>query len=258
MVRRLGTLFNQAIKYVLQSNLTFSRLIEKLYVPAAGSSVVRILVEKSIGGTSVCRYRTKVEVKALGDIFETVIAVFYVNRGFESLHEWARDIFKPLIYVAKQAYFDVKNGEHAERRRPAVRSRAFSNPTQYSVQGEKGNIPLFQYGPHHRATTSSGSEVSQTHPSKPPYGIENPNIVDRNGIMATPQQESSHTTCHDDAQYPPRTKPVVFIDLTLEDDDPPVSHASSHIPGCFASVNLTDVEDDSRSEVEVCDLLGVL
>lgn len=45
-------------------------------------------------------------MKATGDLFETVIGAYYLERGFESLSEWVGELFAPLIATAREAYMN--------------------------------------------------------------------------------------------------------------------------------------------------------
>ncbi len=69
--------------------------------------VLKALTAKSFGeGSSARISKDKREVKATADLLETVIGAYYLERGFEALNDWVRDIYHPLIEAAKRAYIE--------------------------------------------------------------------------------------------------------------------------------------------------------
>lgn len=45
--------------------------------------------------------------KVAADAFETLIAAYYFENGFNALCTWVASILKPLIVVAQKAYTDL-------------------------------------------------------------------------------------------------------------------------------------------------------
>jgi dsRNA-specific ribonuclease len=45
--------------------------------------------------------------KIAADAFETLIAVYYMESGFDALRIWVADMLKPLIAVAEKASVDL-------------------------------------------------------------------------------------------------------------------------------------------------------
>ncbi|OCH96060.1 ribonuclease III [Obba rivulosa] len=92
------------IRGALHSNRTFSRLAEKLDILAVSDSVLKALTLRTFGEGNPARLKNKPETKATADLFETIIAAYYLDRGFEALCEWVNDIYTPLIDAANAAF----------------------------------------------------------------------------------------------------------------------------------------------------------
>ncbi|KAI0094803.1 hypothetical protein BDY19DRAFT_914696 [Irpex rosettiformis] len=91
---------------VLHSNATFSRLAEKFDILAVSRKVLDALTVRTFGLGSNAPEKTKGEIKATGDLFETVIGAYYLEHGFECLSQWVGELYAPLIATAKQAFLD--------------------------------------------------------------------------------------------------------------------------------------------------------
>ncbi|EMD42138.1 hypothetical protein CERSUDRAFT_110683 [Gelatoporia subvermispora B] len=109
------------IRAALHSNRTFSRLAEKLDILAVSDAVLKALTMRTFGEGTLSRAKNKPEIKATADLFETVIAAYYVDRGFEALCEWVSDIYTPLIRAASTAF-------RASRDRPAPKEPTHERP----------------------------------------------------------------------------------------------------------------------------------
>ncbi|THH00937.1 hypothetical protein EW026_g1654 [Hermanssonia centrifuga] len=94
------------VRSALHSNATFSRLAEKLDIFAVSGKVLTALTAKTFGEGTSAPFKSWPQVKATADLFETVIAVYYMERGFETLCDWVNELYRPLILVAKQAYLE--------------------------------------------------------------------------------------------------------------------------------------------------------
>ncbi|PCH33729.1 hypothetical protein WOLCODRAFT_135284 [Wolfiporia cocos MD-104 SS10] len=95
------------IRAALHSNMTFSRLAQKLDILGVNEPVMQALTVRTFGeGAAAPVFRTKVEWKPTADFFETVIGAYYMQSGFEALCNWVIDLYRPLIAVAKRAFDD--------------------------------------------------------------------------------------------------------------------------------------------------------
>lgn len=88
----------------MHSNRTFSRLAEKLDILAVSDFVLKALTLRTFGEGTPARLKNRPEIKATADLFETVVAAYYIDRGFEALCDWVRDIYTPLIEAANAAF----------------------------------------------------------------------------------------------------------------------------------------------------------
>lgn len=101
-----GYTSEQTTRAVLQANATFSRLSEKFDILAVSKKVLDALTRRTFGEGSKAPEKSPPEMKATGDLFETVIGAYYLERGFESLSEWVGELFAPLIATAREAYMN--------------------------------------------------------------------------------------------------------------------------------------------------------
>ncbi|KAI0695141.1 ribonuclease III domain-containing protein [Cytidiella melzeri] len=92
----------------LHSNATFSRLAEKLDILGVSRNVLDALTRRTFGEGSSAPLKTRSEIKATGDLFETVIGAYYLEHGFERLCEWVAELYAPLITTAQKAYLEHK------------------------------------------------------------------------------------------------------------------------------------------------------
>ncbi|KAH8099409.1 ribonuclease III domain-containing protein [Cristinia sonorae] len=93
-----------SLRAALHSNATFSKLAEKLDVLAVSSTVLRALTAKTFGEGSAAPSKLRPQVKRTADLFETVIAAYYMESGFEPLNDWVADLYAPLIAAARKTY----------------------------------------------------------------------------------------------------------------------------------------------------------
>lgn len=92
------------MRSALQSNATFSRLAEKLDVFAVSGPVLNALTERTTGkGVRVPR-KSRAQIKATADLFETVIAAYVMETRFEDLRRWVEGFYGPLISAGKRVY----------------------------------------------------------------------------------------------------------------------------------------------------------
>ncbi|KAI0651961.1 ribonuclease III domain-containing protein [Trametes meyenii] len=103
------------VRAALHSNRTFAMLAEKLDIMAVSNSVLKALTRKTFGEGVSTTSKTKPQIKATADLFETVIGAYYMDHGFEMLYQWVRDIYTPLIKAAADTFHwcrSHKGGKH--------------------------------------------------------------------------------------------------------------------------------------------------
>ncbi|CCM05200.1 uncharacterized protein FIBRA_07409 [Fibroporia radiculosa] len=108
----------QNVRAALHSNTTFSHLAERLDILAVSGSVLRALTTKRFGeGASISTMKSKPQIKATADLFETIIGAYYLERGFESLCGWVQGIYKPLILVAEASFSNFRPIPNKQKRK---------------------------------------------------------------------------------------------------------------------------------------------
>ncbi|KAI8990538.1 ribonuclease III domain-containing protein [Trametes punicea] len=105
-----------SVRAALHSNMTFAMLAEKLDIMAVSNTVLEALTRKTFGEGTAAPVKSRPQIKATADLFETVIGAYYLDHGFEALYEWVREIYTPLIKTAADAFYAGKS-------RPAKRHR---------------------------------------------------------------------------------------------------------------------------------------
>ncbi|KAJ3552253.1 hypothetical protein NM688_g4250 [Phlebia brevispora] len=68
------------IRSALHRNLAFCHLANRMGLTTSGST------------------------KSIGDVFETLMGAYFLEKGFQSLYEWTRRTFEPIIMAAYEAY----------------------------------------------------------------------------------------------------------------------------------------------------------
>ncbi|KAI0756883.1 ribonuclease III domain-containing protein [Daedaleopsis nitida] len=111
------------VRAVLHSNATFSLLAEKLDIMAVSNAVLRALTKRTFGEGAFAPGKTKPEVKATADLFETVIGAYYFDRGFEALCAWVEEIYTPLIKVVAETFYQHQHGPRGTHRGPGAKKR---------------------------------------------------------------------------------------------------------------------------------------
>ncbi|KZT06570.1 uncharacterized protein LAESUDRAFT_714291 [Laetiporus sulphureus 93-53] len=79
------------------TNITFSHIAEKL---AMGCITIDPSITKAMElqrGAAASTSKPKPKIKAVADLFETVIEVYYLEDGFEALCTPVQELYKPLI-----------------------------------------------------------------------------------------------------------------------------------------------------------------
>lgn len=103
-VKRIALSHPQTLRSALHSNLTFSRLAEKLDILAVSSKVLQALTARTFGQGTKAAYKSWTQVKATADLFETIIGTYFNDAGFEALYHWSSGLYKKLILAGKKAY----------------------------------------------------------------------------------------------------------------------------------------------------------
>ena len=81
----------------MHSNATFSALAEKLDIMAVNSTILQALTRRTFGEGKLAPSKTRPQIKATADLFETVVGAYYIDCGFEALCEWVEEIYTPLV-----------------------------------------------------------------------------------------------------------------------------------------------------------------
>ena len=94
------------MRNALHSNVTFSRLAEKLDVLAVSSQVLQALTARTFGDGSLAPHKHVHGIKVTADLFETILGAYYLECGLEALYAWVVDLYRPLLHVGTQAFYD--------------------------------------------------------------------------------------------------------------------------------------------------------
>ncbi|KAI0669788.1 hypothetical protein C8Q78DRAFT_1037827 [Trametes maxima] len=97
------------VRSALHSNMTFAMLAEKLDIMAVSNPVLKALTRKTFGEGVSTTSKTKPQIKATADLFETVIGAYYLDHGFEMLYQWVRGIYTPLIKAAADTFYQCRS-----------------------------------------------------------------------------------------------------------------------------------------------------
>jgi len=132
------------LRSVLHSNATFSHIAERLDIYAVSSTVLRALTMRNFGeGATAPMIKSKPEIKATADLFETVIGAYYLESGFEALCDWMREMYKPLIAAAKRTFYECQSARNRYKRprhgEDSDHSASFSGP---SKKPRLSNVPV--------------------------------------------------------------------------------------------------------------------
>ena len=97
----------QCIRAALHSNATFSRLAEKLDILCVNATVLKALTALDFGeGASASQDKTRVRIKATADLFETLVAAYCMEYGFNALCDWVCELYGPLIAASERVYME--------------------------------------------------------------------------------------------------------------------------------------------------------
>ena len=93
------------MRAVLHSNATFSLLAEKLDIMAVSSAVMARLTKRTFGEGKLAPNKSRPQIKATADLFETVIGAYYLDYGFEALCEWVEEVYTPLVKTVADTFY---------------------------------------------------------------------------------------------------------------------------------------------------------
>ena len=72
---------------------------------AVNNSVLQALTKRTFGEGASAPNKSRPEMKATADLFETVIGAYYFDHGFEALCAWVEELYTPLIEVVAETYY---------------------------------------------------------------------------------------------------------------------------------------------------------
>ncbi|EJF66798.1 hypothetical protein DICSQDRAFT_75864 [Dichomitus squalens LYAD-421 SS1] len=100
--------FYTCLRAALNSNATFSHIAEKMEFYCVSQMVLRALTERTFGEGVLAPSKSRGAVKLTADLFETMVAAYYWEAGFEELFKWVREIYQPLISATADEYFSYR------------------------------------------------------------------------------------------------------------------------------------------------------
>ncbi|KAI0348540.1 ribonuclease III [Trametopsis cervina] len=216
------------VRAALHSNATFSRLAEKLDILAVSRKVLDALTRRTFGEGSSAPSKSRGQIKATADLFETVIGAYYMEQGFERLCQWVAELYAPLISVGKRAFLDYVRDN---------KKRSFITALPQHCVGLISKKPRVAATPPKRKRTRVRTPVYSPLKSKlsmgpRPHAAHKSDNASRTVAPRTSLRHSLTTSKLSHAKPKP-----ILIDLTALDDDSddqstfrPVKTASSTLP----------------------------
>ena len=67
--------------------------------------VLQALTKRTFGEGVLAPSKSKGQVKLTADLFETIVAAYYWEAGFEALFRWVKEIYEPLIRATAEEYY---------------------------------------------------------------------------------------------------------------------------------------------------------
>ncbi|KAI0963697.1 hypothetical protein AcW1_000704 [Taiwanofungus camphoratus] len=193
---------------------------------AVSSSVLEALTIRTFGEGTSAPSKSKPQIKATADLFETVIGAYYMDHGFESLCSWVRGVYTPLIVAAKKAFDDCQ----AVGR---IRKRPRHNTYLGDISGRLGKRPKLVKSPIKRKVLPLRSKLKAIRPAQTPEdavrqfaATSNPEPIAT--CFSTDRLPVSGTTGTERRHSPEKYLTPTVIDLTLTSDssDAEGSHAT--------------------------------
>ncbi|CDO75472.1 hypothetical protein BN946_scf184935.g8 [Trametes cinnabarina] len=188
-----------------------------LDIMAVSSTVLKALTRKTFGEGTAAPHKTRPQIKATADLFETVIGAYYLDHGFEALYEWVKEIYTPLIKVTVNVFNTAKSRPppHSQHRD----SRTFNTdrrpqPRRYAPPPIKQKLLLSPVQRRKRAI----QKINAAHAARRSPSLKITTI----GFAALPAKpilspKSSLSKSAKEAAPLAKRTPI-FIDLTLDSD----------------------------------------
>ncbi|PIL31847.1 hypothetical protein GSI_06551 [Ganoderma sinense ZZ0214-1] len=223
--------FYTCLRGALNSNATFSRISEKMEFYCVSGMVLQGLTRRTFGEGTLAPLKSKGQVKLTADLFETIVAAYYWDSGFEALARWVGETYRPLIKAAADEYDNYRrqNGHFRAKYLPTKPGHApgrlsFTSPTpgngtlSDSTRRPSNQVIAIK---HQLRTVEKIKARSSRSPPLKRAVLGGPNVVPKVGAAATkthvkPLVTASVTKAVQVASSAPKT--VVFIDLTQESD----------------------------------------
>lgn len=235
------------LRAALHSNQTFSRLAEKLDILAVSSHVLKVLTAKTFGEGTSAPSKSRGQVKATADLFETIIGTYFNEAGFEALCEWTKSLYKTLILAAKKAYMSSQPAIHARNPPPVLRPRVYSpmRPAALFIKPKRSlavhkvtvniknpiKVAIHRTVPSSKQRSSRPSKLSQTSASTRNATVQ-PIVIDLTNVEDSDMELGSDT--HDG----PSAAPLVLAEVA----------PSSHLTRSSAERLANEEQEDRYDE----------
>ncbi|KAI0328482.1 ribonuclease III [Cubamyces sp. BRFM 1775] len=214
------------VRAALHSNKTFAMLAEKLDIMAVSSTVLKALTRKTFGEGAAAPVKSRPQIKATADLFETVIGAYYLDHGFEPLYEWVKEIYEPLINAAVYTFrsgriYSAKTGSYQDSR--TFKKDRRSEAKQHAPAPSKERLLLSPVQQRKRALQKIQAAHAARHsPSRKISIIGTPNLPAKPMLVpailpAKPPAAASSSKATIETT-PVVKKAPIFIDLTIESD----------------------------------------
>ncbi|KAH9898291.1 ribonuclease III domain-containing protein [Cubamyces lactineus] len=214
------------VRAALHSNKTFAMLAEKLDIMAVSSTVLKALTRKTFGEGTAAPHKSRPQIKATADLFETVIGAYYLDHGFEALYEWVKEIYTPLINAAVHTFHTgkthpAKKGSYQDLRTSKADGK--QGAKQFAPAPSKERLLLSPVQQRkHALQKIQAAHAARHSPSRKISIIGSPNLPAKPMLVpaALPAKLSAAASS---SKVPVQAAPVtkkapIFIDLTLESD----------------------------------------
>ncbi|OBZ78605.1 Ribonuclease 3 [Grifola frondosa] len=243
-----------SLRSALHSNATFAHLAKKLDILAVSSPVLKALTRKSFGEGEYAQGSFR--IKDTADLFETVVGAYYLECGFEALYDWMKDIYKPLIAVAKQKFIECRRKRYRETGNFGTRTRVLKkhNLTTPPFHAHSSRKPRFSQLPV-GSRRYSPSKARAKCGSYGAYGMHNVNVLSSFQPTATRETRSR-------APSPLHINDIIDLTLSDSDDDDiarnpayptplpqPIASSSTHAGRAPSVIAIEDDSEDTEDEL---------
>ncbi|KAI0361499.1 hypothetical protein OH77DRAFT_433562 [Trametes cingulata] len=229
----------QCIRGALHSNMTFAMLAEKLDIMAVSSTVLSALTRKTFGEGTAAPVKSRPQIKATADLFETVIGAYYLDYGFEALYAWVKEIYTPIIQAAATTFYAGSGKSRAAHQRQV----GYRDPQTFSMNWNSEAQQLAPAPQNQRLILSPvqkmkravkklkathAARVTRHSPSLKMTIISHPSLPAKPKLVP-PIASSKASSSKSDSKTVIQATPVaqkaapIFIDLTIDsgsDDEP--------------------------------------